>query len=85
MKKITFFVWLKKQQQQDNIVGDLAYDVCRDKGLVKSTLENNKKAWVDYLESKNACHEALEALDEAWQEYEDYLKFLPCTKNNLVL
>jgi uncharacterized protein YozE (UPF0346 family) len=56
-----------KQTERDDPIGDLAKDVARDESFPVDTedLENVKL----YMLLKQACSEAIQALEEAWSEF----------------
>lgn len=63
-----FHRWLEQQEGRSGPVGDLAYDVIRDKLFPShiQTLASAKR----YLANRHASREALEALTDAWREFE---------------
>ena len=59
--------WLLQQAgRRDDAVGDLAGDLEKDERL---PLGHN--AWRAYLQQFNACDGAFQALDSAWQEFDE--------------
>lgn len=62
-----FYMWIKKQKNRDDPVGDLSKDIIRDVSFPKNI--NNFKSHKAYLVSKGSCQGALEALFIAWNEY----------------
>lgn len=66
-KTSPFYRWLVKQQDRDDPIGDLSKDTQRDKGFPVETslLEKIKK----HLIHQFACNEAIQALEEAYQEF----------------
>ncbi|MFD7999699.1 YozE family protein [Streptomyces mirabilis] len=68
-KPKSFTAWLKTHADQDNAMGDLARDVSRDpewpsrKGLPGQHT---------YLEERGAISAAIETLERAWTQYEQY-------------
>jgi len=62
-----FYRWLVKQKDRDDPIGDLSNDVIGDSKFPKEreTLHSIK----NYLIFKRACDEALQALDEAFYEF----------------
>jgi uncharacterized protein YozE (UPF0346 family) len=69
MEPHTFFQWLVRQRKRPDRVGDLAKDVLADE-----CLNRRKKSywvWKRHLEEEHyACDGALEALREAWEEWD---------------
>ena len=65
--KSKFFRWLEKQIQRDDIVGDLAQDVLRDKAF--PITEDSLDILRAHLMARRACSAAIVALDEGWGEY----------------
>lgn len=63
---IPFRSWLMNHKADDNPVGDLAMDAATDRAFPSTgTLEK----YTSYLCRKNACFEAIEALQTAFAEY----------------
>jgi hypothetical protein len=62
----SFSQWLKKQVKRNDPIGDLAgdYTCSKDKNPGYS-----KKSWLSYLYSCGACYEAIDAFEEAWEEF----------------
>jgi len=67
-KTKTFLQWVQTQRDREDRMGDLARDVADDRGY--PTGRRGRQAWHTHLAVRCACPEALEALDEAWNEYE---------------
>lgn len=65
--KMTFNKWLKTQEYREDPTGDIAQDSRRDRRLKPG---NTLPAWQWHLRTIGACKEALEALEQAWKEYE---------------
>ena len=65
-KALGFSAWLLRQTKRDDPIGDLASDAKQDKTFPKT---NSKEKIANYLRSKRACHEAIEALTEAYAEF----------------
>lgn len=65
---MTFAKWLEAQVDRDDLVGDVARDARMDSWPKPS---NSLKAWKNHLAAGGACREAHEALDEAWNEYQN--------------
>lgn len=63
---MTFNQWLKEQIKRNDPIGDLARDAARDNSPKPRTL----KGWQSLLHRSNACPEVLEALGDAWQEWQ---------------
>lgn len=64
---MTFWQWLQKQSRRRDPIGDLARDVKSDREWHKP---QTFKAWRAHLIDCNACDGALQALDDAWREYD---------------
>lgn len=71
MYYITFFRWLKFQQKRNDIIGDLALDIFRDK-KTQELPSKSLNALRLHLEYSGATPMAFRALDEAWMEYKQY-------------
>jgi uncharacterized protein YozE (UPF0346 family) len=67
-KENSFYKWLNKQSDRDDIIGDLAKDVERARNIPQDS--NDIEIWRSHLRRNAACQEAIEALHEAWAEYE---------------
>jgi uncharacterized protein YozE (UPF0346 family) len=71
--KLSLFTpWLKRQKERDDPVGDLAGDAIADRKFPVSA--NQLPALKNYLFSRGADSEALQALEEAWSEFSDQKK-----------
>lgn len=66
-KSIGFYSWLLSQVGRNGPVGDLASDVKRDREAPNDNAR--KEIWLSHLEHKHACSEAIEALNDAWTEF----------------
>lgn len=64
---MTFSAWLSQFVGEDSPRGDLAFDVKHDKSAPKES--SSRKRWLVHLRSNRACQEAIEALEEAFDEY----------------
>ena len=64
----SFLAWLALQAQRDDAVGDCARDMLDDPDwpTTATTFETAR----DYLDSVNASRLAIEALREAWDEWQ---------------
>lgn len=62
-----FYRWLKRQQDREDPIGDLAGDVGRDDAYPQAT--DSIKVIRTHLMQKHAVPEALQALEEAWGEF----------------
>jgi uncharacterized protein YozE (UPF0346 family) len=64
-----FYCWLVKQKDRSDPIGDLSNDVQIDKGfpVESGSLENIKS----HLISQSACNEAIQALEEAHEEFKN--------------
>lgn len=61
-----FYRWLEKHADRDDPVGDLAYDITRDKDFpVEASLRQTRS----YLEGKWVPETVIEALAQAWLEF----------------
>ena len=67
-KMISFYTWLMRRKDDDNQIGDLARDAKDDKDANAKTFKTKESTELHLLH-KNACSEALETLDYAWEEY----------------
>jgi uncharacterized protein YozE (UPF0346 family) len=67
-----FTKWLYSKILRDDRVGDLARDAYDDPNWPKKA--NDYQVIYDYLESQNACDNALETLKIAWKRYKRFLK-----------
>lgn len=70
---MTFKEWIMRHKGKDTPLGDLAYDIARDRNFPDS---NTKEAILDHLTSYtvNACPEAIDAFKSAWNSYRAYEK-----------
>lgn len=68
-KSSPFYRWLVKQQDRDDPIGDLSNDVQRDQGfpIEIGSLEKIKSHLIDQF----ACNEAIQALEEAHEEFKN--------------
>jgi uncharacterized protein YozE (UPF0346 family) len=64
-----FFVWLMKQRIEDTPIGDLACDSSQDSEFPKN--ENMYEPIKKYLINADACSGAIDALEEAFQEFKN--------------
>ncbi|MGE0557840.1 MAG: YozE family protein [Burkholderiales bacterium] len=62
-----FYTWLLKQANRDDPIGDLSNDSKRDSSFPVSITSGERLR--SHLRQKNACDEALVALDEALREF----------------
>jgi len=62
-----FYRWLKRQHSRDDPIGDFASDVQRDSIYPQGT--DSIQALRTHLARNRACAEAIQALDEAWNEF----------------
>jgi uncharacterized protein YozE (UPF0346 family) len=64
-----FYRWLVKQKDRSDPIGDLSNDVQRDKGFPResSSLEKIR----GYFINQFACDEAIQALEEAYEEFKN--------------
>jgi len=68
VKTSPFYNWLVKQTRRDDIIGDLACDILRDRKFPKEEYQREKIASYIRLQP-HSCNEALGSLDEAWTEF----------------
>ena len=62
-----FYIWLKKQKERDDPIGDLAKDALEDESFPIET--DSLKRIRTHLFNIHACDEAIQALSEAFDEY----------------
>ncbi|WP_079126246.1 YozE family protein [Streptomyces sp. ERV7] len=65
----SFTVWLKTHTDQDNAIGDLARDISRDPDWPSRKSLPGQRT---YLEERGAIPTAIETLERAWTQYEQY-------------
>ncbi len=70
---MTFKEWIVRHKDEDTPLGDLAYDVSRDRDFPE---ENTKEAILDHLNgfTAHACPEAIDEFKRAWASYQSYMK-----------
>ena len=61
-----FYRWLELQRDRDDPVGDLAYDITKDK---KFPVDASLRKTQEYLESKWVSEQVIEAVKAAWSEF----------------
>ena len=61
-----FYRWLELQRDRDDSVGDLAYDITKDK---KFPVDASLRKTQEYLESKWVSEPVMNALKAAWSEF----------------
>lgn len=61
-----FYRWFELQRERNDPVGDLAYDITRDKDFPVEALLRQTRS---YLKSKWVSEAALDALAQAWREF----------------
>jgi uncharacterized protein YozE (UPF0346 family) len=71
MYKQSFKTWIKKFQNDDSPLGDLAQDIRVDKEFPSFCSKNRL---MSYLMSKNACDEALTVFEKAYEAYSREIK-----------
>lgn len=70
VQRTKFRDWLRKQEKRDDPIGDLAVDMAHD---AHQTLPNPSLSDLyGYLHSRGACSAALDALIEAYREWQSY-------------
>lgn len=67
MRNGDFTRWLKKQKNRNDGVGDLARDVCEDRGGWHGA--RSMTGHIDYLCNRGASPLAVTALQAAWGEW----------------
>lgn len=65
---MNFCDWLKKQKDRDDFIGDLSGDFIRSGDKCPG---NTQGEWVVYLESRGACDGAFDALNAAFEEFNE--------------
>ena len=70
-RPLSFSSWLKRQRHKDSAVGDLSRDVCHDSDWPRG---RTLKRFLDYLTGRYACPGAIQALQQAWAEFEQLKK-----------
>ncbi|MGW8327952.1 YozE family protein [Streptomyces sp. NPDC055897] len=65
----SFTAWLKTHKGQQNAIGDLARDVSADPGWPS---RRGRQGQLDYLDDRGAVRAAIDTLDRAWDQYEQY-------------
>ncbi|MGW4730285.1 YozE family protein [Streptomyces shenzhenensis] len=68
-KPKNFTAWLKAHADQGNAIGDLARDVSRDPDWPSRRGLPGQRT---YLEERGAISAAIETLERAWTQYEEY-------------
>jgi uncharacterized protein YozE (UPF0346 family) len=66
-KTSAFYRWLVNQKDRNDPIGDLSNDILLDKNFPLDTSSLNLLR--DHLTRKSACNEAIQALEEAHQEF----------------
>ena len=61
-----FYRWLESQRERDDPVGDLAYEITKDK---KFPVDASLRKTQEFLESKWVSEQVMEALKAAWSEF----------------
>ena len=61
-----FYRWLESQRDRDNPVGDLAYDITKDK---KFPVDASLRKTLEYQQSKWMSEPVMEVLKAAWSEF----------------
>lgn len=67
---MTFYGWLREQIKRNDPVGDFARDALADSSKPNAQTE---KAWILYLEKRNAGIEVIDAMQKAFKEYRSCL------------
>lgn len=65
-RRCGFYRWLELKRERDDPVGDLAYDITKDK---KFPVDASLRKMQEYLESKGVSEQVMEALRAAWSEF----------------
>ena len=69
--ELTFRQWMKRQEDRDDPVGDIARDMAEDKAMQGVRL-TSVKAFVKYLIAEhNPSESCIKAAYRAWREYEE--------------
>ena len=66
-KNISFAKWIKRFENEDSAIGDLAYDIKRDNRFPKKAKRRN--TIFNYL-VRYACKAALDTFEYAYKEYD---------------
>ena len=61
-----FYRWLESQRDRDDPVGDLAYDITKDK---KFPVDASLRKTLEYLQSKWMSEPVMEVLKATWSEF----------------
>jgi hypothetical protein len=69
---MTFTEWLKQFEGQKNPIGDLASEAAADSDWPKRA--SRLETFVAYLESVNACRDAVRTLEDAYARWASSLK-----------
>jgi len=77
---LTFKTWLRRFEDENSAVGDLARDVARDPNWPSGGPRRTRR----HMEDLGACEDALTTHDRAWSEYRRYRAIeLPCVRITL--
>ena len=63
---MSFIKWLQKFSKQNNSIGDFSRDVACDRG---APVVDDRQAWLNHLEARNACDAAVDTFGRAWARY----------------
>jgi hypothetical protein len=74
---MTFLQSLRKQLRQSSPVGDLARDALTSPDPDMPRGQTTRARWHGYLSIHHACDGAMEALDDAWDAYDELMRFKP--------
>ena len=74
---MTFLQYLRGQQQRHDPVGDLARDALTDPDPDMPRRSTTRERWQCYLSRHGTCPGAMDALDAAWDEYDQLLGVIP--------
>lgn len=74
---MTFLQYLREQKSRYDPVGDLARDAftAPDPDMPRGT--TTREQWQLYLQMHRACDGAMDALDDAWDEYDALMGVIP--------
>ena len=64
---MTFYEWLTEQVGRPDWIGDLASDAVGKRDVPRGDADYD--TWLDHLQTNNASDGAIEAFNEAWEEY----------------
>ena len=74
---MTFLQYLRQQYDRQDPVGDLARDALDEPDPDMPRRQTTRERWQRYLSLHQACEGAMDALDEAWDEYDALMEVEP--------